>query len=89
MRENAKKILDLYQQGKSMHQVAREMGCTPANVHHVVHRYADFHYKVEAIPVEHVRWLVDSAKKQRVPAARLAAKLLQEIIETYMSEGEQ
>jgi predicted transcriptional regulator len=86
MRESTKKILELYEQGLGVNAIARQIGCTPANVSKLVSNYADFHYKLDPLPVEHVRWLVAKAKKHRLSASKLATKLLQDSIDVYMSK---
>lgn len=78
-------ILRLYTAGLSRAEIARQLGCSPANVSITIKRHGVWDHVVRGMPIEKQKWMLDRAKKLRVHPGDMAARLLCEIIEMYMS----
>lgn len=78
-------ILRLYSDGLSRAEIARQLGCSAANVSTTIKRHGVWDHTVHGITYEKQEWLIERAKKLRVHPGDMAARLLSEIIEMYMS----
>lgn len=78
-------ILRLYSDGLSRAEIARQLGCSPANVSITIKRHGEWDQTVRGLSVEHQHWLVQRARKVRQHPGAMAARLLAEIIDMYKS----
>lgn len=78
-------ILRLYTNGLSRADIARQLGCSPANVSITIKRNGVWDHTVRGLPVEQQEWLLARAKKMRIHPSDMAARLLSEIIDMYKS----
>ena len=80
-----REILRLYNEGMSNAEIARLLDCSNANVSLTIKRHAVWDHSVSGIPIAHQQWLIDRAKKLRQRPSDMAARLLKEIIEQYIT----
>lgn len=80
-----REILKLYHAGKSNAEIARLLNCSAANVTLTLQRHNEWDHRVGAIPPASQAWMLERAKKLRVPPKEMAARLLVEIIDMYMT----
>lgn len=78
-------ILRLYAEGLSRAEIARQLNCSRANITITLQRHFAWDHRISAIPLASQKWLIDRAKKVRVRPRDMAARLLMEIIDMYMT----
>ena len=83
MRGKTREIVKLFTDGVHQAEIARRVGCSPANVSIAIRRHGMWDHTVRGMPLEHQKWLLDRAKKLRAHPSDMAARLLMEIIDMY------
>lgn len=75
------KILALYKRGDMTHaEIAREVGCTRANVSLTIARQRAWRGRIAPLSNADQEWLVNEAARRNTPVEYLARKLLIEAI---------
>lgn len=85
MKSKTREILRLHTEGVHQAEIARLVGCSPANVSLTIKRHGVWDHTVRGMPHKHQEWLLQRAKKLRVHPGDMAARLLMEIIDMYQS----
>lgn len=87
-RSKAPRILELWAEGKSLREIASEVGCTKANVVATVRRHRLWNNRVDNLPDEYHDWLIRKASMAQTPASVFARALLIDAINDAMESGQ-
>jgi predicted transcriptional regulator len=75
------KILELYKRGSMTHEeIAREVGCTRANVTQTIARQRAWRGRIAPLSNADQTWMIEEAARRKMPIEHLARKLLVEAI---------
>jgi transposase-like protein len=69
-------IVRLYEGGKTVTEIAKEVGCSKANVSLTIRRALSWNHSISPLPASIVSWIMDEAARQDKAPAVVARELL-------------
>lgn len=82
------KIIAMNEQGLSLEQIAKELNCSKSNISQTLKRHREWNRTVAPIPKRHHDWVVKAAQQRRMLPQLFVAKMLVDVIDKELQNGE-
>lgn len=82
------KIIAMNEQGLTLEEISKALGCTKSNISQTLKRHREWNRTVAPIPKEHHEWIVKSARQRRMLPQMFVAKMLMDAINKELKNGE-